>query len=338
MAISSASTFASAMRDHQLHWALGKGGVPSEALEQRNGKTSWVLKREHQRRNVFVSKWWEHIVGKEHRWARALNSSQCFGLNLFGPLADDNGRGRQVLEALLPDRRLFSDDTVHVHFEHSPDGAAGWLGERGQGTQVDVFLEVRRADRPVGFVLIEVKFTETGFGACRGWNGKRGKEWTNLRRERCEDALALAEAPQTQCWLSESEGRRYWAMLAEPSSAIRIDQVRQAGACPFRHGLYQLMRNRVLADEVRRRTPGAWVEFAVCAHPANKALAGLRDPVAGSSVAIEAFRRLSSQDAVRDWNARDIFEHVCSSGGELVGWRPWMLDRYFPPLGVKDEL
>jgi hypothetical protein len=101
MTFSSKASFAVAMRDHQLQWALN-GGAPSAALEERKGKTSWVLKPEHRSRNLFRSDWWQHIAGAEHRWARALNSSQCFGLNLFGPLADDNGRARRVLSALFP--------------------------------------------------------------------------------------------------------------------------------------------------------------------------------------------------------------------------------------------
>jgi hypothetical protein len=328
MISSSRTSFAVAMRDHQLEWALG-GGVPRATLEERKGKTSWVLKPEHRERNLFKSSWWQHIAGKEHLWARALNSSQCFGLNLFGPLAEDNDRARRVLNAFLPEQGISQQDTVQVRFEHSPEGAAEWLGERGQGTQVDVFFEVRRVDRLVGFVLIEVKFTETSFGECRGWHGKTRTGWINRRRPRCEDALAVANAPQTQCWLSEDQGRHYWELLARPSAALRIDQIKLAGACPFRHGLYQLMRNRVLADELRRQIPGSWVEFAVCCHPGNRALAGLKEPVAGSSNAIEAFRKLSSVDAVREWSAREVID-VCAVGVGLSDWRAWMLSRYFP--------
>jgi hypothetical protein len=196
MTSSSRASFAAAMRHHQLQWALS-GGIPSAALEERKGKTSWVLKPEHRERNLYESNWWRHIAGKEHRWARALNASQCFGVNLFGPVAEDSTRARRMLCAFHPDRELSEQDTVNVRFEHSPAGAAQWLGERGQGTQVDVFFEVRRSDRLIGFVFVEVKFTETGFGACRGWNGKSRTVWTNSRRERCQDALLLTKAPRT---------------------------------------------------------------------------------------------------------------------------------------------
>jgi hypothetical protein len=124
-------------------------------------------------------------------------------------MADDKGRARRVLGALLPNRELDQQDTVYSRFEHTPEGAAEWLGESGQPTQADVFFEVRRADRPIGFVVVEVKFTEAGFGACRGWNGKKRKVWTNPNREHCLDAVALIAAPQTNCRLSKVEKRRY---------------------------------------------------------------------------------------------------------------------------------
>jgi hypothetical protein len=96
------------------------------------------------------------------------------------------------------------------------------------------------------------------------------------------------------------------------------------------------MRNRVLADELRRRTPGVWVEFAVCRHPANQVVNSLKESVAGSSNGLEAFRRLSSSDSVRDWNAREVLEHTCSADEEPSDWRSWMLDRYFPAPDATD--
>lgn len=322
--------FAAAMRDRQLQWALN-GGVPGAELQERKGKPFWVLKAAHRKRNLFRANWWEYIAGSEHRWASALNSSQCFGVNLFAPLADDEGRARRVLRLLLPDRNIEPQDTIAVQFEHTPEGAPGWLGERGQPTQVDVFFEIRRADHPIGFVLVEVKFTESSFGSCRGWSGKRDKEWINPDRARCQNASELARSPQTQCWLAEVEGRRYWELLSQQSSSLRMEQIASVGACPFRHGLYQMMRNRVLADELSRRTPGAWAEFTICRHPANNVLTTLKEPVAGSSNAMEAFRILSSPKSVRDWNAEEVVGFVGATGDGLSDWEAWMRGRYFPP-------
>ena len=325
---SATKPFSVAMRDRQLQWALD-GGVPSAALQERKGKPFWVLKSEHRSLNLFRSDWWDYIAGSEHRWASALNSSQCFGVNLFAPLADDSVRAKRFLGLLISDRKIEQQDRVAVRFEHTPNGAPEWLGERGQPTQVDVFFEITRAGDSVGFVLVEVKFTESSFGSCRGWNGKHSGMWTNPNRARCQNAAELVRSPQTQCWLAEAEGRRYWEILSRPSSSLRMDQIGHAGACPFRHGLYQMMRNRVMADELSSRVPGTWTEFVVCRHPHNDVLSNLKEPIAGSGNAFEAFRTLSSVNAVRDWNAEELVGLVGSTDDDLSKWKAWMNGRYF---------
>src|SRR5688572_23585370 len=93
--------FATSMRDRQLKWAIG-GGVPPAALEERHGQVSWVLDPEHRKLNLFRTEWWDYIAHAEHCWARALNSSQCFAVNVFAPMADNSAIARSALQALLP--------------------------------------------------------------------------------------------------------------------------------------------------------------------------------------------------------------------------------------------
>lgn len=119
--------FAETMRDRQLEWALGEGGIPVAALERRREKVSWVLEPQYQKLNMFRSDWWSYIAGREHRWARALNSSQCFAVNVFAPLAEESARARRALQVLLPSRDLGPQDTVCVEFEFTPEGAAELL-------------------------------------------------------------------------------------------------------------------------------------------------------------------------------------------------------------------
>ena len=78
---------------------------------------------------------------------------------------------------------------------------------------------------------------------------------------------------------------------------------------PFRHGSYQTMRNRVLADELVRRTGAEWADFAVCRHPSNETLVNLKEPVCSTRNGLAAFRALSFNDGVLDWNAEEV---VCS--------------------------
>jgi len=318
--------FAARMRDHQRRWALAEH-IPPEALEPER---AWVLKKEFERRNLFRPDWWQPIAGKEHRWARALTSSQCFGVNLFGPLQGQPAHCRRLVERLLPHRALQADDTVGIRFEHTPLGAPEWLGERGQPTQVDVFLEVARGTKPVGYVLVEVKFTESEFGGCRGWNGRRDGATLNTKPKRCLDVASVLDDPAHTCWLAEEHGRTYWTLMTKPDSTLKTDQIRRAQACPFRHGLYQLMRSRVLADELRRQVPDAWAEVVVCRHPANQELVHLEDAVAHNSNAFAAFRALSAQDAIRDWNAEDVAGTIASVAPGCGQWLSWMQCRYFP--------
>jgi hypothetical protein len=305
-------SFAANARNHQLAWALN-GGVPVAALEIRRGEISRVLKREYRKLNVFRPDWWDYVAHAEHRWSRALNSSQCFAVNIFAPLAEDSGRARRALQLLLPTRELRPEDMVIVCFEYTPEGAAAWMGESEHLTTVDVYLQVTRQDQCIGHVLVEVKYSENSFGCCRGWKSTPDNGRRNPDPSRCLNASEITSAPEANCWLAEAEGRRYWEIMSSSGSSIQIDAIRVAGICPFRHGLYQMMRNRVLADELARQTRPAWADFAVCRHPVNDAVVLLDEPVFSFQNAIQAFRFLSSEVAVYDWDAQQLVENAVRS-------------------------
>jgi hypothetical protein len=321
-------SFAANARKHQLAWALD-GGVPVSALELRHGQISWVLKREHRMLNLFRPEWWDYIAHAEHRWSRALNSSQCFAVNVFAPLAEDSVRARRALQALLPTRDIRPEDDVSVRFEYTPEDAPTWMGEREQSTQVDVYLLVTRSHRCIGHVLVEVKYSETSFGCCRGWESRVDDAARNPDRSRCLDTKEISLNPQANCRRVEAEGRRYWELMSASGSSLQIAAIRAAGICPFRHGLYQMMRNRILADELARHAGPAWADFAVCRHPANDAVVLLDEPVCSVRNAIRAFRFLSSDEAICDWDARELVEIIGSTDDVLKNWEAWMRGRYF---------
>jgi hypothetical protein len=314
------------MKERQLAWALA-GGIPVDALEERRGGPSWVLKREHQRRNLYRPDWWDYIAGYEHRWARALNSSQCFAVNLFAPLKETSDWARRTLNALLPGQDLQVGDDVTVNFEHREPNAKDWLGERGQPTQIDVYFKVDRGGRCVGHVVVEAKFTEPEFGCCRGWSDSEHKPSANQDRDRCLDLPGILKESKRNCWLAANEGRRYWELMAARDSTIHLDVAEQR-PCPFRRGLYQLMRNRVLADELRRRTGAAWSEFAVCRHPDNLTLLKMKHAERGTTNPIDAFRAISAPGAVRDWPADQVLAAIAASDPNLAE-DAWMRRRYF---------
>jgi len=321
-------SFAANARKHQLAWALN-GGVPVSALELRHGQISWVLKREHRKLNLFRPEWWNYIAHAEHRWSRALNSSQCFAVNVFAPLAEYSARARRVLQALLLTREILPEDEVSVRFEYTPEGAPARMGERDHSTQVDVYLLVTRSHRCIGHVLVEVKFSETSFGSCRGWGNKTENAVRNPNPSRCLNATEITLNPQKNCWRAEAEGRRYWELMSAQGSSIRMGAIRLAGVCPFRHGLYQMMRNRVIADELARNTRPAWADFAVCRHPANDAVVLLDEPVSEHRNAIRAFQSISTDGAICDWNAQKLVKVIGSTDDKLGEWEAWMMARYF---------
>jgi NAD-dependent deacetylase len=139
----------------------------------------------------------------------------------------------------------------------------------------------------------------------------------------------ILSAPETNCWMAEVEGRRYWEIMSRSESSIHVEAIRSTLACPFRHGLYQMMRNRVLADELVRRSGAEWADFAVCLHPGNQAVVTLDEPVSSTRNVIDAFRSLSSDQAVLKWNAKELLATIRSTDKGLEDWESWMCARYF---------
>lgn len=299
----------------------------AECVESDRGRP-WVLAEAHRTRNLFRQEWWPHIQGLEHRWVRALNSSQCFAVNLFATLAKDPSGANRFLRRMLPERGITPADDVVVKFEHSPSGVPERLGERGQPTQIDVFFEVVREGRIRGAVGVEVKLSESEFGGCRGWNGTRETEPINPHQERCLDARRVLESPEAECFMAEREGRRYWSLMGAVGASFDPDRLAQQDHCPFRHGLYQLMRNRVTLDVFRSITGAEWTDFVVCAHRANQAVARLPEPVAGESNAVAAFRNLLRPGSVLEWDASEVLEAIVAAEGGTEEWAGWMRDKY----------
>jgi hypothetical protein len=320
-------SFPLCMRAQQHHWARSESTIGKDGLDRRHGSASWVLRRAHVGANFFNPQWMKHVAGFEHKWLASLISSQCFAVNLFAPLTEDSDRALAVLRALLPDRDLTSEDQVSVAFEQIPAGAAQWLGEKGKPTQVDVLFTIQRCGQPVGFVLVEVKFTELDFGGCRGSQGSKPGKPHNPDPSRCFNLFGVLQNPISQCWMAEREGRRYWEIMGREDSSMRLRHLHVGSPCPFRHGLYQIMRNRALADCMRRELGARWADVAVCIHPGNKAVRQQREQVAGTLNSIEQFQAIARPLSLRDWDAGNLLG-VIQTAGASVEWGEWMTRRY----------
>jgi len=311
-------SFAQQEKANQRAWAE-RDPFMEARLDDRHGPKTWVLKSDLAAHNAFRPEWWTQIEARVHRWGRALNSSQAFALNLFGPALDP-----MVARAAwrgFSERRLPADAKVAVRFEFDYSMDAGerysgvQLGERRQRTQIDVLFEV---DSPSerGALLIEVKYTEHEFGTCRG--GTKGDPG-------CDDLVRLMRDSQ-RCWLTRHEGRKYWSLMTQESSSFRFPQM-AASQCPFRDDLYQLMRNRVLADSMREVAHLDWADTAVCIHPENSDLRALFKGDAANRGFGDAFAALS-QRKVQSLEPVSIVEALSASSPALGNWRRYMMERY----------
>jgi hypothetical protein len=318
-------SFQDRLKEQQAAWADANG---LRALTEADQGRSWVLAHAHQTRNLFDPTWWVHIEGKEHRWARALNSSQCFAVNLFAPMIGDHALAGSVFRQLLPNQELAPGDEVVVELEFSPDAAREWLGERGHPTQVDAAMSVLRKGTAHGHVLIEVKLGETGFGTCRGAKGPDSNGRGNPRPDRCRNATAVLVAPEAGCWLTEKEGRRYWSYMSKPGAGFDFSMLGGDAACPFAGGLYQPMRNRVLADALVAETSAKWAEFAVTIHPENDVAHVLGEAVANERDAIAAFRRLVGEERLLLITPADVIDAIAGADASHAEWAAWMRGRY----------
>jgi len=196
-------SFADRMKELQPTWLLAHGYDRTWYED----KWTWVLKESEKTRNLFDHDWWSFIKGREHRWARSLQSSQCFAVNVFAPACTDPVVARTILMELAPGLDVRPSDDVGVTFEATPEGATEWLGESSrQPTQVDVLFEVRRDGKPHGWLPVEVKFTETEPGACRGAAGPDKDGRGNQEPDRCRSLWRVTENPAANCYMVASEG------------------------------------------------------------------------------------------------------------------------------------
>jgi len=259
------ANFVKHMQQHQVLWAAANGLHPTAT--ENGGTRDHVLLHEHRKHNLFDPDWWELISGKEHRWARSLTSSQCFAVNLFAPLVYDSALALAVFERLFP-HRMEPGISVEICLEFAPAETAKWLGEKGQTTQVDACFIVSRSRAQIGFVLVEVKLAETGFGTCRGAKPADRNGSGNPDPNRCKDFGQVRRSPETYCWMVTRHGRRYWEWLSD-AEWFDLGHVPDTDGCPFRDGGYQLIRNAVLARALMIEAGASWAEVAVCVHPGN---------------------------------------------------------------------
>ena len=170
--------------------------------------------------------------------------------NLYFPFGG-TPEGRSLFARFLHE---YVADEVHsldaVELEYAEEGEfhpSVLLGEtggsRGSGqTSPDLGLRVNRGR---GLILVENKLLEKSLYACsaRRTSDSRGRSG-NPDPARCDDALAIASDPSSQCH-QKVWGRRYWEHLAIVADKERLSKLTH---CPAAHAGHQLFRQQALAE------------------------------------------------------------------------------------------
>ena len=195
-----------------------------------------------------------------HRYVNHVRSSQAFAINLLGELDDD--------EALRLWQRLEPNVTDHVdttfEYEDPHDELAEAQPARPHKTQVDVLLRGTDRNGQPHVALIEVKLTETGFGACTAFESPY-----NHRRDVCTTPGPWGGDPASCFQLANHDGphrRRYDHFIA--ATDVPVDG---APHCSFLEA-NQVARNVALARALVERHEAASATVALCAPTGNRAV------------------------------------------------------------------
>ncbi|MCJ7574950.1 hypothetical protein MUO93_11940 [Candidatus Bathyarchaeota archaeon] len=162
-------------------------------------------------------------TGKAH-----LNSSQIFCFNLFYPFI---GNLQPFEPYFMEHVKGFQKFGNYMKFEFTNRSL---LNEKTP-TNIDLAIDWIESNSERNLFLFEFKYTENSFGGCKNYN-----------KEKCTDLRAVQDI--NRCHLREAEVE-YWKYLGA-NGPIKIDKLANSDTCPFKGGLYQLMRNQLLAHRL----------------------------------------------------------------------------------------
>lgn len=183
-----------------------------------------------------------------HDHARALNSSQCFAMNLFLPfvVGDTGGLAAFLSEHIGRAVRVRGVDLEYYGSGHILGEVAGADPTEDEGmTMADVALHLEDNEGRTGLAIIEVKLSERGFSKCGGRHSRGNRD-----DAACRSRELLFESPH-RCYLHRPyravRDRRYWQIFqhahADLSAAF---PGATAQGCPFSGDWQQPMRNHAL--------------------------------------------------------------------------------------------
>lgn len=259
-----------------------------------------------------------------HLWVHHLQSSQAFALNLFGPL---QLRLDWALAAWAEEFPAIQD----VVFEYPHDGDP--LAETADGQPHRTRVDVRVDFAGERTALIEVKFTEPTFGPCNAGHSREDIH----QKAACRQGGLTLPALESACFLMAQRKRRYFSLLLAPgsiASSAGLASYGQAG-CPLSDGLYQISRNLLMVDQVRRKE-GRRAEFVVVApgRLLNRPLHSCRTLHGHSDMLafLQSVVRPEEKDCVRFIEFDSVVARAAVMGGEAQGWADYMEKKYVAAL------
>jgi len=301
--------------------------------------------------------------GLAHRHVDHVRSSQAFALNLFAGLDD----GQLAALWALVDPQV--TDELDLSFEYSDpdDGLGEAQSARPRQTQVDVVLRGRTTKGQRRAAFIEVKLSETAFGACSAFESER-----NDTRSQCRLPGPWGGDPNNCFQLRNHDTaprRRYdthllpdWvaATAAQACEFLDLNQpMRNRGPRPrpprSRRGGHRGVRALRPGQEPERLAPMDPSQVRLRRRPRRHPRRSPRRPRASGAhprtsvtarSALSAHRHLMGAFDTDWWDARCVVNGridtngVPWEGAHHVGWIRWrlideLLQRHYLDIGLK---
>lgn len=263
-----------------------------------------------------------------------LRSSQFACLNALFPLRLNLDAARTFLTPCLPGvRRVLS-----IEFEVTGDAAAlAFMGDPPGGkrganrTSIDAVVEWLDDAEPSPHAtkphctFIEWKYTEEGFGSCGGYASKG-----NPNPRVCE-TLDPLKNPATSCYLASGASARVRRHYWRHTPPTWLNALAGATGCPFRGPLYQLWRQRLLAEHFASTGRYSGVNLVAIHWQGNSSLAALPPALSGAARPKESvgqlwnraagpFTEVSIEALLRAYDAAPT--------SQLSEWREYVRERY----------
>lgn len=313
---------------HQIKWKEDIAGILEHGVLKGQPRaylfpaTSWENNILPEFRQDVLDHIKHHRIQK-HLFANHVMSSQVFALNLAAPFMRNPDWLRPIFNESVQEVLDVQAEVTGPHNYFNESGPRG-----ANRTSADLGIWVRLTNGQKMLYLLEVKFTESGFGEC----GK-GRKHAGI----CDtDGPAIVHSDGALCPLTRPpNNRNYWRLMHD-MEIFSPDILDINGSCPLRRGGYQLMRNQLLAASMQADPDCELTQasFALLLHDDNHSTRLLRMPDGTKQQVTQAWPRLLTNPSNFDgiWSPRTWVETFLNHPN-LAEWSRQMMERYFPTTG-----